>query len=216
MEKLNVGRNLSPYETQPWFFYHEESGITCSAEVRVGSDGTDLEAEIQFVYDEDGPALEEKLRLEKELAEEAKKRARERSSTKYYTDEDDDEGEGKGKNGSSSSKGPQSSLFKIGDNYLEQIMIMRMREVAEKKWGAQALFVKKEDYENKIPDWEEKGCDFFSACVNSIQIGELPDIDLLIKKELKDGNLGDQRGKIGRKSPKIKPENVMGMKKGGF
>lgn len=51
LEKLGVGRVLSPYETQPWFYYDEAQGITCSAEVRMGPPGEDVEAEIQFLYD---------------------------------------------------------------------------------------------------------------------------------------------------------------------
>lgn len=53
MEKLGVGHVLSPYETRPWFVYEEESGITCSAEVRVGPGAEDVEVEMQFLYDEE-------------------------------------------------------------------------------------------------------------------------------------------------------------------
>ncbi len=52
LEKLSVGHTLSAYETQPWFYYDEVKGITCSAEVRMGPSADDLEAEIQFLYDE--------------------------------------------------------------------------------------------------------------------------------------------------------------------
>lgn len=52
MEKLGVGHILSPYETRPWFHYEAEQGITCSAEVRVGPGAEDLEAEIQYLYDD--------------------------------------------------------------------------------------------------------------------------------------------------------------------
>ncbi len=52
MEKLGVARELLPYETQPWLMYDEAQGITCSAEVRMGPPNEDLEAEIQFLYDQ--------------------------------------------------------------------------------------------------------------------------------------------------------------------
>ncbi len=52
MDRLGVGQELSPYETRPWFYYDEEEGISCSAEVRVGPGLDDVEAEIQFLYDE--------------------------------------------------------------------------------------------------------------------------------------------------------------------
>lgn len=53
LEKLGVGYILSPYETCPWVMYDDAKKITCSAEVRMGNDGLDLEAELQFLYDED-------------------------------------------------------------------------------------------------------------------------------------------------------------------
>ncbi len=53
MEKLGVGHELSAYETRPWFHYDAEEGITCSAEVRVGPGSVDVEAEIQFLHDEE-------------------------------------------------------------------------------------------------------------------------------------------------------------------
>lgn len=165
MEKLGVGRMLSPYETQPWLLYDEEQGITCSAEVRMGPEKQDIEAEIQFLYDE--------------------------------KDDEDDDGEESG-------GGP------------EQIMLMRIKPVTEDKWSTCYLHVKKEDYENKIHEWEEKGCDFFRSCVESIQMGDLPDIDMLVDRELSDSMFGGSSGKVGRKSPKIKPENLLGMKKGGI
>lgn len=62
MDKLGVGRVLSPYETQPWSHYDAEKGITCSAEVRMGMDGDEVEAEAQMVYDtppEGKPSMEQ-------------------------------------------------------------------------------------------------------------------------------------------------------------
>ena len=51
MDKLGVGRVLGAYETQPWSFYDPVKGITCSAEVRMGMDNDEIEAEAQFFYD---------------------------------------------------------------------------------------------------------------------------------------------------------------------
>lgn len=53
MEKLGTGHILSPYETRPWFVYDESQGISCSAEVRVGPGAEDVEAEIQYLHDEE-------------------------------------------------------------------------------------------------------------------------------------------------------------------
>lgn len=51
MDKLGVGYELGPYETYPWSAYDEDKGMSCSAEVRVGPEGEEIEAEIQLMYD---------------------------------------------------------------------------------------------------------------------------------------------------------------------
>jgi hypothetical protein len=52
MDKLGVGYILSRYETCPWSTYDSAKGITASAEVRMNNEGDEVEAEIQFMYDE--------------------------------------------------------------------------------------------------------------------------------------------------------------------
>jgi hypothetical protein len=46
-------------------------------------------------------------------------------------------------------------------------------------------------------------------------MGELPDIDALISQHLVDDSLygGGGRGRVGRKSPKVKPGQLLGMGK---
>jgi len=173
LEKLGVDRVLSPYETQPWVHYDEEKGITCSAEVRMGPGGEDIEAEIQFLQEE----------KEEESGEE------------------EEEGEGSGE----STTGGR-----------EQIMLMRAKPVAQELWSPIFLNVKGKSYVNEIHNWEEKGCNFFRACIEAVSMSELPNIDELIEKELDDdgGWGGGKRGKIGRKSPTIKPGQLLGIKKG--
>jgi hypothetical protein len=51
LEKMGVGYQLGPYETCPWSAYDSGTGTTCSAEVRMGGDGNEIEAEIQMMYD---------------------------------------------------------------------------------------------------------------------------------------------------------------------
>lgn len=169
LEKLGVGHVLSPYETHPWFYYDAERGITCSAEVRMGPASEDIEAEIQFLYDE-------------------------------------------GKEPAPTNDGkPQKPV--IPD---VPVQIMRMRALpTDNQWTPVDLHVKGEDFNNKIFNWEEKGCNFFRACAESLQMSMIPDIDELIKRELDDDDDfgGGRSGRIGRKSPKIKPAQLLGMKK---
>ena len=97
----------------------------------------------------------------------------------------------------------------------DQILLMRMKPVQDIMWSPIYLKVQGEDYVNKFSQWEKKGCDFFQACVQAIQMGELPDIEELMKKHLEDDDSGRRgRGKIGRKSPKANPAALLGMKKG--
>jgi hypothetical protein len=53
MEKLGVPHVLSPYETWPFAMTDTLTGKTCSAEVRMNTDGDEIEAEIQLVEDDD-------------------------------------------------------------------------------------------------------------------------------------------------------------------
>lgn len=176
LEKLGVNRELTAYETHPWFHYDEEKGISCSAEVRMGPGSADLEAEIQFLKDEDEGSAED------------------------------------------SDGGDTTTTDSATDSWTgtKQIMRMRAEPFNDNNWAPRQLRVNGQDYANEIADWEEKGCSFFKACIQAIQMGELPDIDDLIEKELSDDSFGGgKRGRIGRKSPKVKPGALLGMKKPG-
>ena len=62
LDNMGVGEMLSAYETCPWSAYDEEQGVTCSAEVRMNSDGDEIEAEGQIMPDvptEDTPPVEQ-------------------------------------------------------------------------------------------------------------------------------------------------------------
>lgn len=194
LEKLGVNHVLSPYETQPWFHYDAGKGVTCSAEVRMGPGGDDIEAEIQFLYDE----------------------GREPEKPPPPP-----EGEGKadekteGKTGGNAGNSSGGGVMNVGGHV--QIQIMRMRALpADGLWTPKELRLKGELYNNKVHNWEEKGCNFFRACIEALQMSELPNIDDLVEKELEDEDSwgGGKRGRIGRKAPKIKPAQLLGMKKG--
>ena len=184
LEKLGVNYVLSPYETMPWVHYDENKGITCSAEVRMGPTGEDVEAEIQLLRDEDS---------------------------------EDDEGEGDSGVGSMEIPDPDKST---GANEVEpggrkQVMWMRADAAVQNQWGPKQMRINDKDFVNEFHDWEGKGCEFFKATVESLQMGEIPDFDELIDDKMKDDSFygGGRRGRIGRKSPNIKPGQLLGMKK---
>ncbi len=188
LEKLGVNYILSPYETMPWMHYNEIKGITCSAEVRMGKTREDLEAEIQLLRDEDS--------------------------------EDEDE-EGDGESGIGSMEIPDPDEEKsVGANEVEpggrkQVMWMRADAAVEDKWSPKLLRINDKDYVNEFHGWEEKGCDFFHATIEALQMGEIPDFDDLIDGKMRDDSFhgGGRRGRVGRKSPNVKPGQLLGMKK---
>lgn len=157
LQKLGVNRVLSAYETNPWLLYDEEREITCSAEVRMGPGAADMEAEIQFLYDD-----------------------------------------------------PEAAQV----TNPQQIMIMRALPSNDGLWSPKSLSVQGKPLSETLGGWEEKGCSFFLACIQALQMGDLPDIEALVEKELPDEDEGGgRRGRIGRKSPKVNPSALLGMKK---
>ncbi len=97
----------------------------------------------------------------------------------------------------------------------EQIMLMVVHFSGEGIWMPKSLCVKDKMLSDTLGNWEEKGAKFFTACVQSIQMDELPDVDKLIDEELdEDGGGGSgRRGRIGRKSPNINSSALLGMKR---
>lgn len=184
LEKLAVNYILSPYETMPWSHYDETRGLTCSAEVRMGPGGDDIEAEIQFLYDD----------------------------TDYQEeDETDSSGAASGSGDAGHPAPPRAPII----HGRQQILTMRAEPVANDEWSPKTLTIKGKDFVNDFHDWDVKGCEFFSTCVQSILMGEIPDVDTLIGEKMVDDSWGGggRRGKVGRKSPKIKPAQLLGGKK---
>ena len=162
MDKLGVGYELSPYETCPWSVYDDEKGMTCSAEVRMGPDGDEIEAELQMLYD----------------------------------------------------------VPPEGKQPLEQIFVALFKPAAgsDEKWDCKAIKLLGKGNEDNKYGWEDKACSFFNVCVQQLKMDKMPDIDEILEKEMKDSErFSDQYGGGGSKSPKIKPQALMGLKGGrGF
>lgn len=51
MDKLGVGEVLAPYDSRAWSAYDGEKGVTADAAVRMNNEGNEVEAELQFIYD---------------------------------------------------------------------------------------------------------------------------------------------------------------------
>jgi hypothetical protein len=186
LERLGIDRVMYPYEAQPWFYYDDEKGVTCSAEVRMGPDGEDIEAEVQIVDDNIDEFEEPPPPPPPSYTEEEKK------------DDEDEEGKEEG-NGGKFYGGPQQVLF------------LRAEPVGNDEWAPKHLRIKGKDFVNAFHDWEGKGCDFFISCVQSINMEEVPDVDALIEQHMKDTSRTGRgrRGRVGRKSPKMNHNTKM-------
>lgn len=101
---------------------------------------------------------------------------------------------------------------------MEQMVWIYAKPISQGKWSPTALRIKGQDEPNETYEWETKGCNLFTACVQEIKMGGVPDIDELIEREMGgDERFRDARRGGGSKAPKIKPQALLGLKGGrGF
>lgn len=93
---------------------------------------------------------------------------------------------------------------------VEQICYLRATPVMQKKWSTIDLFIRREDYKNKIYNWEEKACNFFRACIREIRAERIPDIDDLLNREMSEGGVwSDRVGDTSNRSPKIQTNQLL-------
>ena len=161
MDRLAVGYVLGPYESFAWSHYDTDKGMTCSAEVRMGADNDEVEAEIQMVHD---------------------------------TPPD-------------------------GTPGMEHICYIRCAPgAADGMWEVMTLRLKGEPLKEDVYNWQEKSCQFFMAVTRALVGEQIPDIDELIEDIFHNyERFHDQYGGGGGKSPKIRPNQLLDIKKGrGF
>jgi hypothetical protein len=85
-------------------------------------------------------------------------------------------------------------------------------------WSVKALRIKNENWVGKVYGWEEKCCNLFRVISLELSKGILPDFDEVVDKEMREKErFGDSRGGGAGKSPKIRPAQLLNLKKGaGF
>ncbi|AEP08551.1 hypothetical protein [Micavibrio aeruginosavorus] len=160
MDRLGVGYELSPYETYPLTVYDPATGATCSAEIRMGMDPNECEAEIQLMVD----------------------------------------------------------IPAEGQPPMQQVIWFQCKPVVGADWDVVNARLKGDPIDREIYNWEEKCCNFFGAVARFMKLDQMPDIDALIEEEFHSRErFHDQYGGGGGKSPKIRPGQLLDMKKGrGF
>lgn len=159
MDKLGVPHELTPYETYPLNVYDGATGQTCSAEVRMGSDPGEVEAEVQLMYDTP----------------------------------------------------PE------GKPPMQQVLWFNIKPIgATAQWSTSDARLQGEPIKRDMYNWEEKCCNFYGAVARFLSMNEVPDVDALIEEHFHSRErFGGQAGGGGSKAPKIKPGQLLNMKKGG-
>lgn len=102
---------------------------------------------------------------------------------------------------------------------VEQICHIKTKMKSDQLFEVVSLMIRREDKSGSVYDWEEKSCNFFRACVREIKAGRIPDVDMLLDREMgASGRVGDKWGEGSSKAPKINTQALMNdMKKGqGF
>jgi len=102
---------------------------------------------------------------------------------------------------------------------VEQICLIRVEK--QKKMNGDytvvSCVIRGEEWKSKFYDWETKSCNFFRAIVTEIRKDKIPDIDAILKKEMKDSSFhGRGEGDGSNKQPKINASQLMYDRKGGM
>lgn len=105
-----------------------------------------------------------------------------------------------------------------GKPSMEQIIWFVIKPQLNNEWQTREARLKGETISPDIYNWEEKCCNFFGDLARSLKVEHIPDIEALIDEHFGGKErFYDQHGGGGGKSPKIKPAQLLGMKKGtGF
>ena len=105
-----------------------------------------------------------------------------------------------------------------GENPIEQVFWLFAKPAIAGKWDVSSVKIRGNSEPDGTYNFEEKAVKFFHGCVQELKMGKIPDIDAILARELKNTErYGGGAGGGGSKSPKIKPQALMGMKGGrGF
>lgn len=98
---------------------------------------------------------------------------------------------------------------------VEQVCWMCAKPSVGSQWEIKIARVKEENKTADVYAWEDKAVQFFHSCVQELKLGKIPDIDEIYEREMKKKDrFGDNSQGGGGKSPKIKPQALLGMKGG--
>jgi hypothetical protein len=102
---------------------------------------------------------------------------------------------------------------------MQQIFYLRILPSSQAQaWEVNSARLKQEPVDSSIYNWQEKSCNFIAAIVRCLRMEETPDIEAIIQECFHDyERFSDQYGGGSSKSPKIRPNQLLDIKKGrGF
>ena len=97
---------------------------------------------------------------------------------------------------------------------IEQVFYLIGRPSTQDKWDVADIRIKGESIKGTKHEAEEKGCSFFNACVQELKMGKVPDIEEILEREMKSNDRYGGGAGSSRKDPKIRPQQLMGVKGG--
>lgn len=105
-----------------------------------------------------------------------------------------------------------------GESPIEQVFWLFAKPAIAGKWDVVSVKIRGDGEPDGTYNFQEKAVKFFLGCVQELKMGKIPDIDAILAREMKNNErYGGGAGGGGSKSPKIKPQALMGMKGGrGF
>ncbi|MDB5491340.1 MAG: hypothetical protein JWO78_1189 [Micavibrio sp.] len=104
----------------------------------------------------------------------------------------------------------------VGKPSMELVIWFQIKHSGTTEWETKDARLKNAPIDRTLYNWEEKCCNFFGAVVRFLKMDQIPDMDDLIDDEFHSRERFGGGGAGGGKSPKIKPGQLLGMKKGGF
>jgi len=99
---------------------------------------------------------------------------------------------------------------------IEQVFWLFGKTATADKWDVKDVKIRGEGNKENKYGWTEKAVAFFRSCVQELKLDKVPDIDEILAREMKNNErFGGSAQGGGSKAPKIKPQQVMGMKGNG-
>lgn len=105
-----------------------------------------------------------------------------------------------------------------GEAPFEQLYYLRAVPVNHSYFSIKTLHLKGENKVDAISGWEDKACSLFRAVGRRLEMEEVPEFDKIMDEEFSErSGYGGQGGEGGGRSPKLRSEQLLGMKHGrGF